>query len=92
MFGSGNIFCPQIALDAGYHLALSLRQVFARHIAVYFLQRQIAAYSFGLRERSVLIGVEIAVGTRREHHVVAVLDSLVRLLESAPYHDGSVAC
>ena len=90
VFRSRDIFSPQISLHTCYHVSLCLRQVLTRHIAIHFLKRQIASDGLRLCVRSVLISIKVAVSTRRENHVVAVLDGFMRLLGSSPYHNGGV--
>ena len=85
-----HVFGPEVSLHTGDLVAYVLGQSAARHVAVYLFERKEAADSLGLSVGSVLIVVEIPVAAGREHYVVAVVDGLLRLFETAPNHYGGV--
>ncbi len=81
---------PQVALNTGYQLTLSLRQILSRNIIVDLLQGQIATNGGALCGWSILIMVEIAIFGWREHHVIAVLYGLVSAILVTPHHHRGV--
>ena len=85
-----HILAPEVALNADNLGLLGFGQVGTRHICVNLVQRQVSAYSLGLCMRSILIGIKIAIGTRRQHHAIAMLQGTVGILGVAPHHNSGV--
>ena len=84
MLQRGHVFGPEVALDAHH------QTVVGRIVTIDALQGQIAAYGLGLGGGGILIGVEITVGTGRQHHGNAPLHGFPGLTDIAPNHRHGV--
>ena len=65
-------------------------EVIARHVVIHLLEREVSAHRRRLGDGSILISVDIAVVAGREHHIVAVLNSLACQVGLSPHHHSGI--
>ena len=87
---SRNMLGPEVRLHTRNHITFCLRKIASRHVAIHLLGRNETAICHRLGARRILIHIEVAVSSRRHHHVIAMLDSLVCQFGATPNHHGGI--